>query len=74
MSAQEFKLVARKRIIGREWEFRQGQILIGRKEDGGTWKVWPPGRYDGYLCGVPRFYVRRLRPGKMSRSGRKKRL
>jgi len=69
---QEIKLVARKTIRGREWSFRRGQLLVGRKMPDGTWTVWPPGRYDGFLVGVPRFYLRRLKPGSMSRPGRKK--
>lgn len=69
---REVKLIARKTIQGREWAFRRGQILMGYKDHHGTWCVWSPGRYwDSFICGVPRFYVRRLRPGKMSRPGRK---
>jgi hypothetical protein len=67
---KEVKLVARRKIQGPEWDFRRGAILVGYREAGGTWAVWPPGRYDGVLHCVPRWYVRRLRPGKMSRAGR----
>ena len=71
---KEIKLIARRKIQGPEWDFRRGAILVGYRSDDGTWSVWPPGRYDGVLHGVPRWYVRRLRPGKMSRLGRKRRL
>ena len=69
---KEVKLIARREIVGSEWSFRRGMILVGYREKEGTWRVWPPGQFDGNLCCVPRWYVRRLRPGKMSRSGRKR--
>lgn len=40
---KKFKLIARKTIQGPRWGFRRGQILVGYREEGGTWRVWAPG-------------------------------
>ncbi len=71
MQPKEFKLIARREIEGPEWSFRRGMILVGYKDGAKTWRVWPPGRFDGNLMCVPSRYVAKLIPGRMSRAGRK---
>ena len=66
------KLIATKPINGGEWGFRRGQILMGYRESSGTFRVWALGQFGSNICGVPSRYIRRLKPGKMSRLGRKR--
>jgi hypothetical protein len=63
------RLVARRKIIGPEWEFGVGKKLMGVRESDGRWRVWPHGHEHAWLSGVPGWYVRRDRaPGRKIKS------
>ena len=55
------RLVARRKIIGPEWEWGLGKKLMGVREADGRWRVWPHGHDEAWLSGVPRWYVKRDR-------------
>jgi len=54
------RLVAMKDIEGPEWSFHRGKMLRGLQDEDGTWRVWPCGQADAFICCVPDNHVKRV--------------